>query len=220
MNLHLLDFTVNVGKYTIHGLFGTWKMGDNPACYVYQKVGFNSLCFTVKVGIVETPIFPLTIVGGRATCHRPKRKAVFIGYAKNHMLTKIANNFCDNDDMFLLINDGLMVIMRHSHRIHTFTDPWMVDFEWDLFCILKIWYIPKKHHIQVGYMNNKPPKRGNLQDPWDGGQMAAKAEGGFMSLEHRRGKKEVDPEERKWEFLLGIPATWRIGSQDRTCKYS
>ena len=49
-----LIFTVNVGKYTIHGLFETWKMGDNPACYVYQKVGFNSLCFTVKVGIVET----------------------------------------------------------------------------------------------------------------------------------------------------------------------
>ena len=51
-------------------------------------------------------------------------------------------------------------------------------------------YIPKnKHHIQVGYMNNKPPKRGNLQNPGDGGQMAFKAEGGFMSLEHRRGKK-------------------------------
>ena len=62
-------------------------------------------------------------MGGRVTCHRPKRIAVFIGYAKKHMLTKIANNSCDHDDMFLLIDDDSMVTMRHSHRIHTFTDP-------------------------------------------------------------------------------------------------
>lgn len=69
-------------------------------------------------------------------------------------------------------------------------------------------------------MNNKPPKRGNLQNPGDGGQMAAKAEVGFMSLEHRRGKTEVDPGNENESLLLGIPATWRMDSQDRTCKYS
>ena len=69
-----LIFMVNVGKYTIHGLFGTWKMGDNPACYVYQKVGFNSLCFTVKVGIVETHFFS-TDNCGRKSNMSPSKKS-------------------------------------------------------------------------------------------------------------------------------------------------
>ena len=77
-------------------------MGDNSACYVYQKVGFNSLGFPVKVGIGETH-FSTDNCGRKSNMSRPKRITVFIGYAKKHMLTKIASNSCDHDDMFLLI---------------------------------------------------------------------------------------------------------------------
>ena len=58
-----------------------------------------------------------------------------------------------------------MIIIRHSHRIHTFTDPWMVDLEWDLFCILKNWYIPKKNTTSK-YLRFFQHTPGTYPRPW------------------------------------------------------